>query len=175
MAHLEKMSGEIHTQTVFTTDLHHWSSPAPTLGKHQLTGDTLQKAQVFEEVQMEGSSLLALYASAATLTSSSNAIHLFYGIQKPQPSLSISRRLSHCKTVGDLSVLTGSMRLDVLAAVMMPDIYVLGVSHHHTELRDVLEGRKLRAYTLYHANTWETLLQRAGLFEKNSNVPETVT
>lgn len=119
----------------------------------------------FRPAHPEGSSPHVPSVLAATRTKSSIALHRRYGTNPYPRLLREPTSSSQCET-GDLSALTGNVTLAAPAHDTTTDTSVQAAQPLPTELKTVLERRKLQALTPYKPQAWESLLFTTNLVNK---------
>jgi hypothetical protein len=149
-------------------------------GQHPPTADPAAHAwpltpigsRVFNRAQAAARYPSAPYAWGAPHTGSSNATPLPHGTACTKPSQNGSAAsCSSVRTTNPFAPI-GNTNEDASANGTTNDTFALDAVRPATELRHVLERRKLRALTPYKPDVWESLLARSGLLLDYPHLPD---
>jgi hypothetical protein len=118
--------------------------------------------------------MLALSVSAALHTTSTNAGANSSGMAKLQPSADETQRAVLSMPRVYNSVTTGNAPTVARAPARTTSTSVLDVENRITELRAVLEARKLKALTPYHPDAWLRVLTKSRLIHTYPHIPHSL-
>ena len=127
--------------------------------------------QVFRQVQEAPHSLPVPYVWGISLTESSNVSPQLSGtgLTKPSPNV-FEVNYCYTKTTNPFAPI-GNTKEVAPANDTTNEIFALDAVRPATELRHVLELRKLNVLTPYKSDIWEQLLFHAGFLHEYSHVP----
>ncbi|KAG1805706.1 uncharacterized protein BJ212DRAFT_1486264 [Suillus subaureus] len=106
------------------------------------------------KAQAEASSQLVLFALDKTLTGSLSARPLAHGTMPATPFAHALAEFLPCG-MENMYAATGNDSVDATKLLMTEDTFAPDVAHPLTELKLVLERRKLKALTPYDPDAWE--------------------
>jgi hypothetical protein len=129
------------------------------------------QGRIFAQAQAEAPSRLVLYALGKTHTRLLSAKQLEHGTMPGTPYARESAGFSPCAMENPYAA-TGSTSSVALRSLTTKGIFALDVEDHLTELKCVLEQRKLKALMPYNPEAWERELNAAGLLNRYPHIPE---
>lgn len=129
------------------------------------------RGRIFEQAQAEASSPLVPFVSDETRTKSSSARPPTRGTM---PATLFAHTSAECLPCGMANpcAATGNESVAAARPLTTKDTFAPDVVYPLTELKLVLECRRLKALTPYDPDAWENELLLAGLYERYSHIPE---
>ncbi|OJA16495.1 hypothetical protein AZE42_13267, partial [Rhizopogon vesiculosus] len=129
---------------------------------------------LFRAAQHQPAYMLALSVSVVSHTMSTSAKASSYGTTKPPLPVEGAQKVVSSTPKDYNSATTGRGPMVARAPAGTTFTNARGAGARITELRAVLEARKLKALTPYHADTWLRLLNKSGLILTYSHIPQSL-